>query len=88
VEVEVLFAVHDSRDRLDRHHVDGRGEQGLENGDDGEHRRRNVSAAVRLDRVVGGRRILGEPLPGHLKPLVVGPAVQAGVVELQRFCHQ
>ena len=64
------------RSDLERHHLDRRLQQSPEHRDDREHRRRDVARAVRLDRVVGRRRVLGEPLPGDLEPLVVGPAVQ------------
>ena len=81
VEAEVLLTVHDPGDELDRHHLDRGIQHRLEDGDDGEHRRRDVANEVREYRIVGGGGVLGDPLAGHLERLIVTPDVQRGVVE-------
>ena len=81
VEAEVLLAVHDSGNELDRHHLDRGIQHRLEHRDDGEDRRSDVAHEVREYRVVGGRGVLGDPLAGHLERLIVAPDVQRGIVE-------
>ncbi|AQA25431.1 hypothetical protein BTZ20_0412 [Rhodococcus sp. MTM3W5.2] len=81
VEMEVLLAVHQLHQQLHRRHRQRRGRHREEGGHHSEHRRGDLAAQVPLDRVIGGRRVLGDPLGGHLEPLLVGPDAEARGVE-------
>ena len=85
MEVEVLLAVEDPHHELARDHRYRRGRQRLKGGDDREHGRRELAGRVRLDRVVGRRRVRRDPLAidGEFDRVAPG-ADRLGVERLRR----
>src|SRR5439155_5778007 len=85
MEVHVLLAVDDERERVSRRHLAYGAAHRVPHRHDGEDRRRELTVRVRRDRVVGGGGVLLDPLRIDLEVLLVRPLPDLVDGELHQY---